>query len=119
MIFAIILIVGFLVGDVQLQFGGVSSSPPSAKVIMRQLEDIQNISGSFFRSPGESLEKELAEFTSTQNTLDLRTYEFTHKDFKTALKNLAQNDVNVRIIVEDNKYQQFQNTLKVLIQEFS
>lgn len=118
-IFAIILIVGFFAGDIQLQFGGVSSSPPSAKVIVRQLEDIQNISGSFFRSPGESLEKELTTFNGAATSLDLRTYEFTHKDFKTALKNLAQNDVNVRIIIEDNKYKQFQNTLKVLNQDFS
>jgi len=49
----------------------------------------------------------------------LWTYEFTHKDFKTALKKLAENDVNIRIIVEDKKYQQYKNTLKNLISEFS
>ncbi|MEI6117903.1 MAG: hypothetical protein WCP92_01255 [bacterium] len=51
--------------------------------------------------------------------MDLRTYEFTQKDFKTTLKKLAVSGVNIRIIVEDKKFQQFQNTLKVLSQEFS
>ena len=63
--------------------------------------------------------RELSAFNSTKNTIDLRTYEFTQKDFKTTLKKLAENSVNIRIIVEDKKFQQFQNTLKVLIQEFS
>jgi hypothetical protein len=51
--------------------------------------------------------------------LDLRTYEFTHKEFKTTLKKLAESDVHIRIIVEDKKFQQYQNTLKVLSQYFS
>ena len=56
---------------------------------------------------------------SAYNTIDLRTYEFTQKDFKTIFKNLAASGVHIRIIVEDNKFQQFQNTLKVLSQYFS
>ena len=56
---------------------------------------------------------------SAHHTIDLRTYEFTQKDFKTTLKNLAASGVHIRIIVEDNKFQQFQNTLKVLSQDFS
>jgi phosphatidylserine/phosphatidylglycerophosphate/cardiolipin synthase-like enzyme len=65
------------------------------------------------------LGKELTSFASAQQNLDLRTYDFTHKQFKATIEKLAQNDVNIRIIVEDNKYQQFQNTLKVLRQYFS
>ena len=56
---------------------------------------------------------------SAHHTIDLRTYEFTQKDFKTTLKNLAASGVHIGIIVEDNKFQQFQNTLKVLSQDFS
>lgn len=112
------IILAFVLGDMQIQTS-VFSSQASTKSIVHQLDHIQNISGNFFRSPGESLEKELADFNSTQNTLDLRTYEFTHKDFKNSLKNLSENDVNIRIIIEDKKYQQFQNTLKNLVNEFS
>ena len=65
------------------------------------------------------MSKELTSFASTQHNLDLRTYDFTHKQFKTTLEKLAQHDVHIRIIVEDNKFQQFQNTLKVLRQYFS
>ncbi len=113
-----IFVVWRLFGDIQLQLGTYSPQA-STKAITKKLDDLQNISGSFFRSPGESLSRELTTFATTKNNLDLRTYEFTHPQFKSAVKNLAQNDVNIRIIVEDNKYQQFQNTLKVLIQEFS
>ncbi len=114
----ICVIVAFVLGDIKIQTS-IFSSKSTTKTITKQLENIQNITGIYFRSPGESLEKELADFNWTQNTLDLRTYEFTHKDFKNTLKNLAENDVNIRIIVEDNKYKQFQNTLKVLGQDFS
>jgi len=113
-----ILILGLIIGDVKIQLGTYSHKA-STKSIQTQLTKIQNISWSFFRSPGESLKKELQTFSSTQQNLDLWTYEFTHKDFKTALKKLAENDVNIRIIVEDKKYQQYKNTLKNLISEFS
>jgi acetolactate synthase small subunit len=118
-VFVIIcVIIAFVLGDIEIQTS-IFSSQSTTKNITKQLENIQNVTGIYFRSPGESLEKELADFNSTQNTLDLRTYEFTHKDFKNTLKNLAENDVNIRIVVEDNKYKQFQNTLRVLSQDFS
>lgn len=106
-------------------FGGVeiklnTSSPQiSKKTIATEIKNIQDISWSFFRSPGESLAKELESFNSAQHTLDIWTYEFTQKDFKTTIKKIAEKGVNIRIIVEDKKFQQFQNTLKVLSQDFS
>ncbi len=114
----IIVILGYMFGDINLQLGTYSPQA-SKKSITKQLANIQNISWFFFRSPWESLVKELQSFSITQQNLDIRTYDFTHKDFKTTLKQLAKNDVNIRIIVEDKKFQQFQNTLKVLSQEFS
>ncbi len=115
---AAILILGIFLGDVQIVFPAMWGKV-SSKSITNQLEQIQDISGIYFRSPGESLPKELSAFSAAKTSLDLWTYEFTHKDFKIALEKLATNDVNIRIIVEDNKYQQYQNTLKVLSQEFS
>lgn len=117
-VFVFISILGIIIGDVSIQMG-TSSPQASKKAIQTQLNKLQNISWSFFRSPGESLEKELASFSSTRQNLDLRTYEFTHKQFTSTLKKLAENGVNIRIIVEDKKFQQYQNTLKVLSQYFS
>lgn len=117
-VFVIILIIGLALWDVQIQFGTYSPQA-SAKSIRTQLTKFQDISWYFFRSPGESLGKELASFWATQQNLDLRTYEFTQKDFKSLLQTLAQKDVNIRIIIEDKKFQQFQNTLKVLSQYYS
>ncbi|EKD24956.1 MAG: phospholipase D/transphosphatidylase [uncultured bacterium (gcode 4)] len=117
-VFVIIVIIGLALWDVQIQFGTYSPQA-SAKSIHIQLTRFQDISWSFFRSPGESLDKELSSFWTTQQNLDLRTYEFTQKEFKPLLKTLAQKDINIRIIVEDKKFQQFQNTLKVLSQYYS
>ena len=114
----VILIIWLVLWDVQIQMG-IASPQVSTKTIHTQLSKLQNINWSFFRSPGESLAKELASFWATQHTLDLRTYEFTQKDFKTTLKKLAASGVHIRIIIEDNKFQQFQNTLKVLSQYYS
>lgn len=116
--FVLIIILGFVLGDVQLQMGTYSPQA-STKAIHTQLTKLQNISWFFFRSPGESLSKELSSFGAANQSLDLRTYEFTHKDFKNALKKLAEKGVNIRIIVEDKKFQQYQNTFKVLSQYFS
>lgn len=114
----LLLMIWLILWDVKIELGTFSPQA-STKSITKQVTKFQNINWFFYRSPGESLSKELASFSSTKQSLDLRTYEFTQKDFKTTIKSLAEKDVNVRIIVEDNKFQQFQNTLKVLNQEFS
>lgn len=114
----IVLVIGYSLGDVKIQWGSYSSYV-STRTITTQLSKLQDIKGTFFRSPGESLGKELGAFNDSKITLDLRTYEFTQKDFKSALKKLAASGVNIRIIVEDRKYQQFQNTLKELQKYFS
>jgi len=114
----LIITLGIIIGDVSIQIGTYSPQA-STKAIHKQLGKVQNITWVFFRSPWESLAKELSNFWATQQNLDLRTYEFTQKDFKTTLKKLAASGVHIRIILEDKKYQQFQNTLKVLRQEFS
>ena len=114
----LVLIIWLVLWDVQIQMG-IASPQVSTRSIHTQLTKLQDVTWSFFRSPGESLNKELNAFMSAHHTIDLRTYEFTQKDFKTTLKNLAASGVHIGIIVEDNKFQQFQNTLKVLSQDFS
>lgn len=113
-----VFLLGTFLGDIDIELGE-KLSMGSKKYTPKDMNDIQQIRGVFFRSPGESLSKELENFWKTQQNLDLRTYEFTHKDFKNALKALANNNVNVRIIIEDQKFKQYQNTLKVLHQELS
>ncbi|MEI7558112.1 MAG: phospholipase D-like domain-containing protein [bacterium] len=81
--------------------------------------NLQDITGAFYRSPGESFNKELSAFAAAKDSIDLRTYEFTQKDFKSLLKQLADKHVHIRIIVEDDKFKQFWNTLKVLTQYYS
>jgi len=113
-----VVLIGFFFGDIKIDIGNGSVSV-THQHIDTQLSNIQPISWLVFRSPGESFQKELSAFQNTKKTLDLRTYEFTHKEFKTTLKNLAENDVKIRIIVEDQKYKQYQNTLRELVRYFS
>ncbi len=117
-ILVVLIIIWAALGDVKIQLWTYSPQVSSRSISM-QLNKIQDIKGSFFRSPSESFSKELAAFKGAKNTLDLRTYEFTQKDFKSALKKLPSNGVNIRIIVEDRKFQQYQNTLKELQKYFS
>ncbi len=118
LIFISILIIGFLLGDVKIELGTYSPQT-SRRTIAKQLSNLQDIQGEFYRSPEESLQKELIAFKWTRTALDLRTYEFTQKDFKTLLKGVTSNGVSIRIIVEDKKFQQYQNTLKELQKYFS
>ncbi len=117
-IVGILLIVWAIAGEVRIGFWKIIA-PTASRSFSLQLNNIHDISWSFFRSPGESLEQELTAFNTTKRNLDIWTYEFTQKDIKTALKRLAQSGVNIRIIVEDKKFQQYQNTLKELSGYFS
>lgn len=117
----IVIIIGilwFLLGDIQIKYGKTTPQA-SKKTITKNIMNLQDITGAFYRSPGESLNKELSAFAAAKNTIDLRTYEFTQKDFKSLLKQLADKHVHIRIIVEDDKFKQFWNTLKVLTQYYS
>jgi hypothetical protein len=44
--------------------------------------------------------------------LKLQTYEFTEKNIKAKLKELLGQGVDIKIIMENYKYQQFKNTWK-------
>jgi predicted transcriptional regulator len=58
-------------------------------------------------------------FGKAKTTLYLQTYEFTEKRIRALFKQLLENDVDIKLIMEDKKYQQFKNTFKEIQNLFS
>jgi len=110
--FVIIIFLVVYFGDVRLQFG--SAEAGSQKIFVNNLTKLQNITGQMWISPWNSQTKFIPQISKTKNKLWIQTYEFTNKDIKKLFKDLANRGADIRIIIEDNKYQQFSNTLKVL-----
>ncbi len=116
----IIISLGFVSWGLKLQFWlwETTAQPASAKAITNQLAHIQNITGQFFQSPW-SLPRELQSFASAKQEIDLRTYDFTENTVKTLFKQLAKSGVQIHIILENQKFQQYQNTFKIVQQGFT
>jgi phosphatidylserine/phosphatidylglycerophosphate/cardiolipin synthase-like enzyme len=56
---------------------------------------------------------------STKSWLQIQVYEFTEKRIKNLIKNLLNKGTDVKIIIEDKKFQQYRNTYKDLINLFT
>ena len=65
-------------------------------------------------SPANSWNNFFNAIKQTKSTLKIQTYDFTRNDLKLALKNLASKSADIKIIMEDKKFQQFTDTFKQL-----
>ena len=84
------------------------------------LENLKEIPGTIFQWPTNELYTQYENFlNSTDKYLKLETYDFTNKFFKTRFQNLSNRWVLVQIILENNKYQQYQNIFRELQNLFS
>lgn len=91
---------------------------PTPEEITVQLWNIQPITGALWIGPGT-----LPEFLETlwwvKNHLWLETYDFTEKSVKNLFIKLLNNDVDIHLIMENQKYQQFKSTRKEIQSYFS
>lgn len=85
--------------------------------IIKNLENLQNITWFLYYSPGTSRNAFAKSLNSAQDSIKLETYEYTKKEIKSIMKNLLKKWVNIKLIMENQKYQQYQNTRKQ-IQEY-
>ncbi|AHB41208.1 hypothetical protein P148_SR1C00001G0413 [candidate division SR1 bacterium RAAC1_SR1_1] len=102
-------------------FGVISfeqKSKPELFSVVDTLSGIEIISGIIYSSPG-SMDQTLGIFQQAKNSLSIQTYEFTEKRFKTLLKELLENNIDIKLVMEDKKYQQFKNTFKEIQNLFS
>jgi len=56
---------------------------------------------------------------STQKGLKIQVYEFTEKAIRELVKKLARKGTDIKIIIEDKKFQQYRNTYKDLLELFT
>lgn len=83
-------------------------------------DNLKIIPGTIFEWPSNDLYSRYWEFLkNTDEYLKLETYDFTNNFFKTRFQNLWNNWIPVQIILENNKYQQYQNTFRQLQEYFS
>ena len=83
-------------------------------------DNFKVISWTIFEWPSQELYSQYGKFLdSTDEYIKIETYDFTNNFFKTRFKNLSNRWTFVQIILENNKYQQYQNTFRQLQEYFS
>ena len=81
---------------------------------------LQVISWEFYQWPNEELYSQYEKFfNSTDEYIKLETYDFTNQFFKYHFQKLSDRWIPIQIILENNKYQQYQNTFRQLEDYFS
>lgn len=86
--------------------------------VLRNLSWIQNITWEIYITPW-NFQPYYDSLASTQSWLKIQVYEFTEKRIRALMKILAKKWTNIKIIIEDKKFQQYRNTYKDLIQLFT
>lgn len=92
---------------------------PDFSLAQDRRERLGNITWTIVQMPNPKYLKSYESSLENSSTIDLQTYEFTEKHLRAKLKNLAEQGVNIRIMIENKKYQQFKNTYKELLEIFS
>jgi len=84
----------------------------------RNLSWIQNITWELYINPW-NFQSYYDSLASTKSWLKIQVYEFTEKRIRELMKILAKKWMEIKIIIEDKKYQQYRNTYKDLIKLFT
>ena len=81
---------------------------------------LRSISWTIFKGPSIKLYDEYWKFfDSTDEYLKVQTYDLTNQFFKTWLQNLSNRSIPIQIIIENNKFQQYQDSYWELVDYFS
>ena len=89
------------------------------KQVSQNLENLENVTWTLYYSPVNSRSAFSKSLSSADDIVKIQTYEFTKKEIKQILKSLLEKWVIVELIMENNKYQQYQNTRKQIEEYFS
>lgn len=118
-IFAIIIGAGIYFGNITFTFGSSSAPSYSPKTIIKNLSGVKNITGTLFITPFGSYEKLANILSQTHKSLKLQTYDFTEKRIKKLFSQLLASGTHIQLIMENKKFQQYQNTFKQVQNYFS
>ncbi len=107
----------FLAGCMQIQLwdGYKKKSNPNC---VWNLDRIVNITWEIYITPW-NFESYYDSLANTQSGLKIQVYEFTEKRIRELIKKLAKKWTDIKIIIEDKKFQQYRNTYKDLLALFS
>lgn len=111
------LLVGYLAWNIWFEFGNQKVGFP--KTYISSLTWIQDIKGQIFITPFGSLDRFSSEVSKTKKILYIQTYDFTEKRLKKLFQELLNKWVEIKLIMENKKYQQFVDTFKQVQQFFS
>lgn len=75
---------------------------------------LQNITGIIVQMPNKSYVASYLKSLEWSKEINIQTYELTEKRVKNWIQSQAQSGVKFRIMLENKKYQQYQNTFKTL-----
>ena len=91
----------------------------STEQISERFENLENITWNLYYSPINSWNAFSKSLNSAEDTVKIQTYEFTKNEIKQIVKWLLEKWVIVNLIMENQKYQQYQNTRKQIQEYFS
>ena len=114
--------------SVRFKFWNLSSEQENQKTEQNQTSfsdfddlkrKIESITGKIIQMPNPKFVDSYIDSLSWTSTINIQTYELTEKNIKKHLKKLAEAGIQIRIMIENQKYQQYQNTFKQLQKEYA
>ncbi len=105
----IVFFIAILTKDIRIEVA-ININPKSNQTV--DLEKLENITWELYMSPDNSWSAFYGSLSQIKHSLKLQTYEFTEKNIKSKLKELLEQGVDIKVIMENYKYQQFKNTWK-------
>lgn len=91
----------------------------SAEQISEKFANLENVTWNLYYSPVNSRNAFSKSLSNADDTVKIQTYDFTKKEIKQIMKSLLEKWVIVNLIMENNKYQQYQNTWQQIEEYFS
>lgn len=91
----------------------------SAEQISEKFANLENVTWNLYYSPVNSWNAFSKSLSNADDIVKIQTYDFTKKEIKQIMKWLLEKWVIINLIMENNKYQQYQNTWKQIEEYFS
>ncbi len=114
---SLVLVIGLWTWWVEIEF---SKKPfTTQQVVDVQFDQLENITGELYTSPFGVWDAYKKKLDTTSGRVYLQTYDFTEKKMKIALRDLADEWVDIRMIIENHKYKQYKDTFTSIGNYFS
>lgn len=118
----IIFVVAFFTKDLTINFNTDLFNwwkNISSEQISERFEKLENVTWNFYYSPVNSWNAFSKSLSNADDTVKIQTYDFTKKEIKQIMKWLLEKWVIINLIMENKKYQQYQNTWQQIEEYFS